>query len=150
MKNHHDSAYRYDNLLATTLTRAKKDEEQADVTLWSLSRIAKDHKSSLISILHIVWKITQNVAFEFLNFGILYQFLSYYTDLSGNTVWPQASDFQKLVKMDQFWHFWLTFVHSKCKPSSLHSQCWMRLFLWFSNTVYCTKIWSRQGIWMKV
>lgn len=47
MKNHHDSAYRYDNLLATTLTRAKKDEEQADVTLWSLSRIAKDHKSLL-------------------------------------------------------------------------------------------------------
>ena len=33
-------------------------------------------------------KITQNVAFE-----------------SGNTVWPQASDFQKLAKMDHFWHF---------------------------------------------
>ena len=31
-------------------------------------------------------------------------------DLSGNTVWPQASDFQKLAKMDQFWHFKLTFV----------------------------------------
>ena len=29
----------------------------------------------------------------------------------------------------------LTFVHSKCKRSSLRSQCWMRLFLWFSNTV---------------
>ena len=24
------------------------------------------------------------------------------TDLSGNTVWPQASGFQKLVKMDNF------------------------------------------------
>ena len=34
-----------------------------------------------------------------------------------------------------FWHFWLTFVYSKCKRSSLRSQCWMRLFLWFSNTV---------------
>ena len=33
--------------------------------------------------------------------------------------------------MDHFWHF----VHSKCKRSSLRSQCWMRLFLWFSNTV---------------
>ena len=53
-------------------------------------------------------------------------------DLSGNTVWPQASGFEKLAKMDSFWHFWLTFVHSKCKRSS---QCWMRLFLWFSNTV---------------
>ena len=27
------------------------------------------------------------------------------TDLSGNTVWPQASGFQKLAKMDHFWHF---------------------------------------------
>ena len=60
------------------------------------------------------------------------------TDLSGNTVWPQASDFQKLAKMDHFWHFLLTFIHSKCKCSSLRSQCWMRLFLWFSNTVYQT------------
>ena len=57
------------------------------------------------------------------------------TDLSGNTVWPQASGFQKLAKMDHFGHFLLTFVHSKCKRSSLRSQWWMRLFLWFSNTV---------------
>ena len=27
------------------------------------------------------------------------------TDLSGNTVWPQASGFQKLAKMDHFWAF---------------------------------------------
>ena len=54
------------------------------------------------------------------------------SDLPGNTVWPQVSDFQKLAKMDLFWHFWLIFVHSKCKLCSL---CWMRLFLWFSNTV---------------
>ena len=27
------------------------------------------------------------------------------TDLSGNTVWPQASGFQKIAKMDHFWHF---------------------------------------------
>ena len=26
-------------------------------------------------------------------------------DLSGNTVWPQDSGFQKLAKMDHFWHF---------------------------------------------
>ena len=36
-----------------------------------------------------------------------------------------------------FWHFSSAFVHSKWKRSSLRSQCWMRLFLWFSNTVYC-------------
>ena len=47
------------------------------------------------------------------------------TDLSGSTVWMQASGFQKLAKMN---HFWLTFVHSKCKRSSLRSQCWMRLY----------------------
>ena len=28
-----------------------------------------------------------------------------------------------------------TFVHSKCKRSWLRSHYWMRLFLWFSNTV---------------
>ena len=32
-------------------------------------------------------------------------------DMSGNTVWPQASGFQKLAKMDHFWHFWW----SECK-----------------------------------
>ena len=40
-----------------------------------------------------------------------------------------------LAKIDHFWHFWWTFVHSKCKRSSLRSQCWMRLFWRFSNTV---------------
>ena len=34
------------------------------------------------------------------------------------------------------------FVHSKCKPSSLRSQCWMRLFLGFSNTVSWYLFWS--------
>ena len=28
-----------------------------------------------------------------------------------------------------------TFVHSKCKLNSLRSQYWMRLFLWFSNSL---------------
>ena len=45
-------------------------------------------------------KITQNVVFEFLNFGIFHQF-----NLSGYTVWPQASGYQKLAKMDHFQHF---------------------------------------------
>ena len=58
------------------------------------------------------------------------------SDLSGNTVWPHASGFQKLAKMDHFWHFWWTFVHSKCKCSP---QSWMRLFCRFSNTV-CTDL----------
>ena len=52
-------------------------------------------------------KITKNVAFE-----IFHNFCAFLALLS-------------------------TFVHSKCKRSSLRSQCWMRLFLWFSNTVMC-------------
>ena len=78
---------------------------------------------------------------SYLNFGILAfsnNFCPIKTDLPGNTVWPQASGFQKLAKMDHFWLFKSTFVHSKCKRSSLHSQCWLRLFLWFSDIV----IWS--------
>ena len=42
-------------------------------------------------------KITQNVAFST-------NFLPFKTDLSGNTFWPQASGFQKLAKIYQFWH----------------------------------------------
>ena len=49
---------------------------------------------------------------------------------------PKKSHFQKITKFDHFWHFSSTFVHSKCKCSSLRSQCWMRLFLWFSTTVH--------------
>ena len=58
-----------------------------------------------ISTLSQCLKITQNVAFELINFGIFHQFLSIKTDLSGNTVWPQASGFQKLAKLDHFGHF---------------------------------------------
>ena len=62
-------------------------------------------------------------------------FVLFKNDLSGNTVWPQDSGFQKVAKIHHFWHFWLTFLHLKCKRSSLRSQCWMRLFLRFSNIV---------------
>ena len=50
---------------------------------------------------------------SYLNFGILAfsnNFCPIKTDLPGNTVWPQASGFPKLAKMDHFWHFQLTFV----------------------------------------
>ena len=64
-----------------------------------------------------------------LNFWILAfstKFCPIKIDLSGSTVCPQALVFQKLKKMN---------FCPKCKRSSLRSQCWMRLFLWFSNTV---------------
>ena len=43
----------------------------------------------------------------------------------------------KTRKINHFLAFFLTFVQSKYKRSSLRSQCWMRLFLWFSNTILC-------------
>ena len=61
----------------------------------------------------------------------------------GNTVWPQASGFQKFVKMYRFWHFPLTFVHSKCKRSSL------RDFLCDFQTLWvCT--YDRKGAFLKI
>ena len=39
---------------------------------------------------------------RFSDFGIFRQFLSNKTNLSGNTVWPQVSDFQKLAKSTIF------------------------------------------------
>ena len=68
----------------------------------------------VFNIEHIVWKILK---MSHLNFSILafsINFCPIKIDLSGNTVWPHASGFQKLVKMDHFWHFQLTFVHSQC------------------------------------
>ena len=82
------------------------------------------------------------VAFEFWHFPPI--FGPIIIDLSGTTVWQQASGFQKLAKMDHFGYFWWTFDHLKCKHSSLRSQCWMRLFLWFSNTVESFSLFDRE------
>ena len=58
-------------------------------------------------------KITQNVTFEFLILAFSNNFCLIKTDLSGNTVWPQASGFQKLAKIDHFWHFFINFCPLK-------------------------------------
>ena len=58
------------------------------------------------------------------------------SDLSGNTIWPQVSGLQKSPKLTIFGIFNELLSTQKCKRSSLRSQCWMRHFLWFSNTVY--------------
>ena len=47
-------------------------------------------------------------------------------DLSGNTVWPQTSKTRQIVLF--LMNFCLN-VYSKCKRSSLRSQCWMRLII---------------------
>ena len=95
-----------------------------------------------IQINHNIWKIS------YLNFSILAfstNSCPIKSDLSGDTVLPQASGCLKLVQMEYFYYLYWTFVHSKCKRSSLRSQCWMRKF---SNTVivvlllfkYCARI----------
>ena len=65
-------------------------------------------------------KISQNVAFEFWHFPPIFCLIK--IDLSGSTVLQQVSAFPNLAKMDHFWHFWFTFVHSKCKHSSLNVE----------------------------
>ena len=59
---------------------------QKSANNWLLSPLQK------LLVPHSVWKLLKNVALEFFNFGISTKFLTY-----------------------PFWHFWLTFVHSKCK-----------------------------------
>ena len=68
-----------------------------------------------------------------MNFGIFTKFCPLKIDLSGNTYWPQAVGFQKLA--NRFLAFLMNVSPFKCKRSSLRSQYWMRLFLWFSTTV---------------
>ena len=90
---------------------------------------------------HIVWKSPKLshlkiTKISHLNFVIFQKFCPIKVDLSGNIFWPQEKRFSKTL---QFWHFQSTFVHSKCKRSSLRWQCWMRLFLWFSITVLLVK-----------
>ena len=74
-------------------------------------------------LLNNIWKLLTmaHLYFWILAFSTIFCRIKSYL----NAVWPQAIGFQKLAKMD---HFWLTFVHSICKHSSLRSPCWMRLF----------------------
>ena len=50
--------------------------------------------------------------------------------------------FSKTRQIVTFWHFQWTFVHLKCKRSSLRSQCWMRLFLCFSDFLEWFFVWD--------
>ena len=62
------------------------------------------HNVSIRTRSHIVWKLLK---MSHLNFWILAfstNFCPIEIGLSGNTVWPQASGFQKLAKMEHFWH----------------------------------------------
>ena len=56
------------------------------------------------------------------------------------TLLDRKLQFSKTRQIDQIGI--ITYIDSKCKRSSLRSQCKMRLFLWFSNTVKCTEYYS--------
>ena len=78
--------------------------------------LIRSHKEN-----HNIWKWLKMSHFWFFNFGFSDQF-----------------SVLSLSKTRQNWLFLAiksTFVHSKCKSGSLRSQCWMRLFGWFSYTV---------------
>ena len=105
----------------------------------SSTRISKKIWIMTLDLCIFIWKLLQMSYLSFYHFGIFYQFLSdfmdFIIDLSGNTVWPQDSGFQKFAKLTIFGIFCWTFVNSNCKRCSFRLQCWIRLFLWFSNTV---------------
>ena len=63
-------------------------------------------------------------ASEFLILAFFDKFCPFKIDLSGKTIWPQTSGL-KTHHVEHFWH----------ERSWLRSQCWMRLFLRFLNTV---------------
>ena len=51
---------------------------------------------------HVVWKLLQMSHFNFGISAFSTNFCPIKTDLSGNTVWPQALGFQKLAKSTIF------------------------------------------------
>ena len=58
-----------------------------------------------VAFAHNVWKLLKISHLNFLILALSTNFCPIKTDLSGNTVWQQDSAFQKLFKMDNFWHF---------------------------------------------
>ena len=65
---------------------------------------------SLVLVANIVWKLLK---MSHLNFGISTNFWPIKIDLSGNTVWPQTSGFQKLAKNGPFLAFLINFFPLK-------------------------------------
>ena len=90
-----------------------------------LSKRAGKSPNKRISFSHI-FKNYSKCRIWILAFSI--NFCPFKSDLFGNTIWLLSSGFPNLAGMDHFCHFRLSFVHSKCRRSSLRSQCWKRHF----------------------
>ena len=74
--------------------------------------------------------------------------------LTNHSFWRKISNMIQCLKITQKHCLTETFSFSKtrqngpiCKRSSLRSQCWIRLFLWFSNTVHDLRIVALSSTW---
>ena len=83
-----------------------------DVIMRGFFQLQSTPGSKTHFFLHFIFLSSQKIL-EFENCRIwIFKILAFSTnfcpikiDLSGTTVWPQASGLQKLAKMDHFWHF---------------------------------------------
>ena len=106
--------------------RFQKATKKEPLTYYDMNLSAQDHQTFFTceadagTVPHCL-KITQNVVFEFWRFPPIFVVLKLTCLVTLFDCKLQV--FKKLAKMDHFWHFELTFVHSKCKRSSLRSQC---------------------------
>ena len=75
------------------------------------SRLAPPFSTSVR--IHIVWKLLKMSHLNFSSLAFSTNFCPIKIDLSGNTVWPKASVFQKLAKMDHFLAFFIHFCPLK-------------------------------------
>ena len=82
----------------------------------------------LYTIPHCVWKLLKMSNLNFWKLAFSTDFCSIKSDLSGNTVWPQALGFQKTR---QNWHFNQCLSNVECD-----------FFSDFSNTVVVQFIWK--------
>ena len=74
-----------------------------NIWLIRITRFAYVLSKEPVSLDMLLIPITLCFRYVFLAFCT--NFWTIKTDLSGNTVWPQASGLQKLAKMNHFWHF---------------------------------------------
>ena len=105
-----------ENILVYPLLRAfaqcLKMTEKSLILFWQ--KLIKNAKNCQFGNLLKTWSVTRHTVFEskpkclILNLSILAfsaNFCPIKSDLSGNTVWPQASGFLKVAKLDYFGHF---------------------------------------------
>ena len=99
----------------------------------------------LLKKLFSVWK---SLNMRHLNFGIFLPIFVLFKLTCLVTLFDRKLQaFKKLAKLTLFGIFYSTFVRSICKRSS---QCWMRLFLWFSNTAPCWHMKNLKNLWWHI